>query len=123
MEKSQGCPVQSTIDAVSGKWKVLAIWHLGFKPARFAELRGLLKGVSEKVLTAQLRQLEADGIVSRKVVRTSPPQVTYSLTPAGEELLEPMDVLCNWGARHLGIVPNLPRNPKLDERPAERRTA
>jgi len=107
-----GCPVQGTINTVSGKWKVLAIWHLGFSPRRFAELRKLLPGVSEKVLTAQLRQLEADGIVGRKIVHSSPPQVTYSLTRAGEELIEPLSGLCAWGTRYLGIAPNLPRYPK-----------
>ena len=104
--------MQATINAVSGKWKVLAIWHLGFNPKRFAELRKLLPGVSEKVLTSQLRQLETDHIVSRKVTHSSPPQVTYSLTSAGEELIEPMSLLCAWGTRHLGIQPNLPRYPK-----------
>jgi DNA-binding HxlR family transcriptional regulator len=86
MKNHHGCPVQATINTVSGKWKVLAIWHLGFSPRRFAELRRLLLGVSEKVLTSQLRELEADGIVRRKVTRASPPQVTYSLTDAGEQL-------------------------------------
>jgi DNA-binding HxlR family transcriptional regulator len=112
MKSNFGCPVQGTINVISGKWKVLAIWHLGFGPRRFAELRKLLPGISEKVLTAQLRELETDGIVGRKVKRASPPQVTYSLTSAGEELIEPMSVLCKWGTRHLGIPPNLPRYPK-----------
>jgi DNA-binding HxlR family transcriptional regulator len=67
------------------------------------------------VLTSQLRQLETDGIVRRKVTHASPPQVTYSLTGAGEELIEPMSVLCAWGTRHLGIRPNLPRYPKMDK--------
>ena len=111
LKNHYGCPVQGTINCISGKWKILVIWHLGFSPQRFAQLRKLLTGVSEKVLTAQLRQLEADGIVSREVARSSPPQVTYSLTRAGQELIEPMSVLCAWGTRHLGIQPNLPRYP------------
>ena len=117
MKNHYGCPVQGTINVVSGKWKVLAIWHLGFSAKRFAELRKVLPGISEKVLTAQLRQLEADGIVHRKVKHASPPQVTYSLTRAGEELIEPMSVLCAWGTRHLGIAPNLPRYPKAENHP------
>jgi DNA-binding HxlR family transcriptional regulator len=112
MKNHFGCPVSGTMNVVSGKWKVLAIWHLGFGPKRFAELRKLLTGVSEKVLTSQLRQLETDGIVGRKVKHAVPPQVTYSLTRAGKELIEPMSVLCKWGTRHLGIPPNLPRLPK-----------
>jgi DNA-binding HxlR family transcriptional regulator len=112
MKSNFGCPVQGTINVLAGKWKVLAIWHLGFGPKRFAELRKLLPGISEKVLTAQLRELESDGIVGRQVKRASPPQVTYSLTSAGEELIEPMSVLCKWGTEHLGIPPNLPRYPQ-----------
>ncbi|MDR3416915.1 MAG: helix-turn-helix domain-containing protein [Nevskia sp.] len=111
MKPHFGCPVQATVNAISGKWKVLAIWHLGFGPKGYAQLRGLLPGVSEKVLTAQLRQLKADGIVHREVTPVSPPQVTYSLTAAGEELLGPMSALCAWGTRHLGVPPNLPRYP------------
>ena len=113
MKNHYGCPVQATINTISGKWKVLAIWHLGFSPKRFAELRKLLLGVSEKVLAAQLRELEADGIVRRTVKAASPPQVTYSLTRAGEELIKPMIVLCSWGTRHLGIAPNLDRYPRV----------
>jgi len=111
-----GCPVSATINAVSGKWKVQAIWHLGFGPKRFAQLRRLLAGVSEKVLTSQLRQLESDGIVQREVKHASPPQVTYSLSTAGEELLEPMVALCGWGTRYLGVKGNLPRNPAVQTR-------
>jgi DNA-binding HxlR family transcriptional regulator len=107
-----GCPVQGTVNAISGKWKVLAIWQLGFGAKGFAKLRDLLPGVSEKVLTSQLRQLESDGIVRRAVTPSSPPQVTYSLTSAGEELLEPMNGLCAWGTRHLGIPANLSHYPR-----------
>ena len=71
MKNHFDCPVSGTINVVSGKWKVLAIWHLGFGPKRFAQLRNLLPGVSEKVLTSQLRQLEANGIVDRKVKHSS----------------------------------------------------
>src|ERR1700686_5821046 len=102
MKSHHGCPVSGTINCVSGKWKGVAILHLGFGPKRFAQLRDLLPGISEKVLTTRLRQLETDGIVHRKVKRASPPQVTYSLTRAGEELIEPMSALWAWGTPHLG---------------------
>ena len=108
MKNSFGCPVQGTINVLSGKWKVLVVWHLGFSPRRFAELRDLLPGISEKVLADQLRQLESDGVVQRKSKPTVPPQVTYSLTKAGDDLIPMMTELCHWGTRHLGIPPNLP---------------
>jgi DNA-binding HxlR family transcriptional regulator len=106
------CPVQGTVNAIGGKWKVLAIWHLGFGAKGFAQLRDLLPGVSEKVLTSQLRQLESDRIVSRTISADVPPRVTYALTDAGEELIDAMNLLCAWGTRHLGIPPNLPRYPR-----------
>ncbi|MGA7917996.1 MAG: helix-turn-helix domain-containing protein [Candidatus Acidiferrales bacterium] len=112
MKNHFGCPVQATINVVSGKWKVVTIWHLGFSARRFAALRDLLPGISEKVLAAQLRQMEADGIVQREIKHASPPQVTYSLTAAGEQLIEPLSGLCSWGTRHLGVPPNLQRYPK-----------
>ena len=103
-----GCPVQGTINVLSGKWKGLAVWQLGLGAKRFAELHDLLPGVSEKVLTSQLRQLESDGVVERTVKPTSPPQVTYSLTKAGDELIPMMSDLCHWATKYLGIPPMLP---------------
>ena len=108
MKVHHGCPVQATINVLSGKWKVQAVWHLSFGPRRFAELRDLLRGVSEKVLASQLRELASDGIVRRTSKPVVPPQVTYSLTKAGNELISLMSELCHWGTRHLGIPPNLP---------------
>jgi DNA-binding HxlR family transcriptional regulator len=111
MKVHQGCPVQATINTLSGKWKVQAVWRLSFGPLRFAELRDLLRGVSEKVLTAQLRELEKDGVVSRTAVRSSRPKVTYALSTSGQTLIPLLEGLCDWGSKQFGIKPNLPRNP------------
>ncbi len=111
MKVHHGCPVQATINVLSGKWKVQAVWRLSFGALRFAELRDLLRGVSEKVLAAQLRELERDGIVKRSEVRSSPPKVTYSLSPAGQTLIPVLQDLCDWGSKQFGIKPNLPRPP------------
>jgi DNA-binding HxlR family transcriptional regulator len=108
MKANFGCPVQGTINVLSGKWKVLIVWHLGFMPRGFAEMRELLPGVSEKVLTAQLRQLEKDGVIQRKIKASVPPRVSYCLTKAGSDLIPMMTELCHWGTRYLGIPPNLP---------------
>jgi DNA-binding HxlR family transcriptional regulator len=108
VKDNYGCPVQGTINVLSGKWKVLLVWHLGFGSRRFSELRDLLPGISEKVLAAQLRELAADGVILRKAVHASPPQVIYSLSKAGSDLIPMMTDLCHWGTRHLGIPPNLP---------------
>lgn len=112
MKDHFGCPVQATANAIAGKWKVQIVWQLAYGPRRFGELRRLLAGVSEKVLTAQLRELEADHIVQREISDTQPVQVTYSLGDAGQELLPPLQMLCEWGTRHLGVASKL---PPLDE--------
>jgi DNA-binding HxlR family transcriptional regulator len=112
MKAHHGCPVQATINTLSGKWKVQAVWRLSFGPLRFAQLRNLLRGVSEKVLTSQLRELEKDGVLHREVVKSTPPRVTYSLSPAGETLIPILSELCDWGSKQFGIKRNLPRNPQ-----------
>ncbi len=112
MKNHYGCPVQATVNTLRGKWKVMAIWHLGFGAKGFAQLRNLLPGISEKVLTSQLRELEADFILTRTASLDTPPRVTYALTGAGEELIDAMNLLCAWGTRHLGVAPNLPRYPR-----------
>jgi len=113
MKVHHSCPVQATINVLSGKWKVQAVWRLSFGPRRFAELRNLLSGVSEKVLTAQLRELERDGVVRRTAVLSSPPKVTYSLSPSGETLIPLLEGLCGWGSKQFDIKPNLPRTPRV----------
>lgn len=109
MKNHFGCPVQGTSNTIAGKWKVLIVWHLSFGSRRFAEIRDLLPGVSDKVLTAQLRELERDGVVNRLVTETVPPRVDYMLTDAGKELITVMEAMCSWGTKHLGIPPSLPR--------------
>jgi len=107
MKPHYNCPVQATVNAISGKWKVQIIWHLSFGTLRFAKLRNKLKGVSEKVLTEQLRQLETDGVVARAVTPSIPPRVDYSLTPAGKALIPTMQQLCDWGSEQFGIKPTM----------------
>jgi DNA-binding HxlR family transcriptional regulator len=113
MKVHHGCPVQATINALSAKWKVQAVWRLSFGPLRFAELRNLLSGVSEKVLTTQLRELEKDGVVTRREVRSSPPKVTYSPSRSGQTLIPVLEELCDWGSKQFGIKPNLLRHPQI----------
>ncbi|WP_063040408.1 winged helix-turn-helix transcriptional regulator [Nocardia grenadensis] len=88
------------IDVVGGKWKLHLMWVLGASPQRFGQIRRALTGVSEKVLTENLRQLEAGGIVRREVYAEVPPRVEYSLTPLGEELAQALRPLEEWGDRH-----------------------
>jgi DNA-binding HxlR family transcriptional regulator len=111
MKDHHGCPVQATINVLSGKWKVQILWHLSFGPMRFAELRKKLLVITEKVLTDQLRQLEQDGVVARDASQSVPPTVAYSLNAEGAKLVPMMETLCDWGSAHFHIQPNLPRPP------------
>jgi len=111
MKNHFGCPVQATSNVLAGKWKVLIVWHLSFGTRRFAEIRDLLPGVTEKVLTDQLRQLEHDGVLRRLVTETVPLRVDYILTNAGQELIPVMEAMCSWGTKHLGVPPSIPRIP------------
>lgn len=91
------CGIDAAMDVIGGKWKVLVLWALGERPHRFGELRRELPGATEKVLAAQLRELEADGIVHREVYEEVPPRVEYSLTLRGEALNEALEPLGAWG--------------------------
>jgi len=123
MKQHYGCPVKATLNVLSGKWKVLAVWYLSFGAKRFAELRDLLPGVTEKVLTAQLKQLREDGVLERRATATVPPKVTYSLSAAGRDLVPLMEEMCGWGTKHLGIPPNLPALPRLGKAKSRRKAA
>jgi DNA-binding HxlR family transcriptional regulator len=111
MKNHFGCPVQATTNALAGKWKVQIVWHLAYAPRRFGELRRLLTGVSEKVLAAQLRELEEQFVVHREANGTHPLKVVYSLSSAGLELLPALQMLCAWGSTHLGVPSRLPPLP------------
>jgi DNA-binding HxlR family transcriptional regulator len=112
MRHIPGCPVQATIRLLAGKWKVQIFWYLSFGGLRFAELRKRIPGISEKVLTEHLRQLEKTGVIQRQATRSVPPAVTYSLNSEGERLIPIMEALCDWGSEHFGMKPTLVR-PKL----------
>lgn len=101
------CGMSLAIDVVGGKWKLHLMWVLGAGPQRFGQIRRTLTGVSEKVLTENLRQLETSGVVHREIYPEIPPRVEYSLTPLGEDLATALRPLEEWGDRHrdrLGAV-------------------
>ncbi len=96
-KKTVGCPVESTIAAIGGRWKVLIIHNLLEGTKRFGELTRLLKGVSARTLTRQLRELEDSGIIDRYVHQQIPPKVEYSLTPLGLKLKAVLYAMHDWG--------------------------
>jgi DNA-binding HxlR family transcriptional regulator len=96
------CGIDAAMDVVSGKWKSLILWELDAHGVRrFGELRRALPGVSEKMLTQQLREMEEDGLLLREVYRVVPPKVEYSLTDLGRSLNEALGPLGEWGLRRL----------------------
>lgn len=100
-EPDYSCGLEAALDVTGGKWKVLILWPLHPEPKRFGELRRLVKGISEKMLIQQLRDLERDGIVARKDFHEIPPRVEYSLTEMGVTLKAVLEPLCAWGKQHM----------------------
>lgn len=91
------CPVEVTLSAIGGKWKALILFHVKSRPCRFNELRKLIPRVTQRMLTQHLRELEADGIVLRKIYAQVPPRVEYSLTKKGRTLVPILDAMAAWG--------------------------
>jgi DNA-binding HxlR family transcriptional regulator len=99
------CPVEVTLAVIGGKWKPLILWHLyegGVR--RFLELQRLIPGITRKMLTQHLRDLERDGVVARQIFDEMPLRVEYSLTKYGRTLRPLMRVLSDWGSKHEAYV-------------------
>jgi DNA-binding HxlR family transcriptional regulator len=98
------CGLDATLRIIAGKWKPLIIYFLIQGPNRYGELKRAVRGVSDKMLIQQLKELEADGIVTRNDYREVPPRVDYTLTPLGHSLADALTPLCNWGSENMDIV-------------------
>jgi DNA-binding HxlR family transcriptional regulator len=96
--------VEAALEVMGGKWKPLIIYHLLTGPKRTSELRRLVPGITQKVLTTQLRCLEQDEIITRTIYQEIPPKVEYALTDYGWGLKPALDLLCYWGEAHLDKV-------------------
>jgi DNA-binding HxlR family transcriptional regulator len=96
-KKKAGCPVETTLKIIGGRWKVLIIHFLLEDTQRFGELTRLLGGISARTLSKQLRELETDGVVNRKDYGEIPPKVEYSLTPLGKSLKPVLLAMESWG--------------------------
>ena len=99
-EKLPACPVETTLTLISDKWKVLILRDLLPGTKRFGELKKSIGHVSQKGLTAQLRQMEQSGLVNRKVYAEVPPKVEYSLTDVGYSLKPILDAMWTWGEEY-----------------------
>lgn len=98
------CGLDATLRVISGKWKPLILYFLLQGPNRYGELKRAVRGVSDKVLIQQLKELEADAILTRTDYKEVPPRVDYSLTPLGHGLAEALAPLCKWGTENMAEV-------------------
>lgn len=105
------CPVNLTLHTIMGKWKALILWQLNSKKKRYGELRKALPTITHKMLTQQLRELEADGIISRTVYPVVPPKVEYALTEQGKEIGSILDMMAEWAQKY--------RDPEIEEENTE----
>ncbi len=94
------CGLDVVLALIGGKWKMLILYHVCHESRRFGELRRLLPGITEKMLTQDLRQMQQSGLLARKDYKESPPKVEYSITPFGRSLGESLRPLCAWGTRN-----------------------
>lgn len=98
--ETPSCPITLTLSVIGGKWKPIIIWQLRDNCLRFGELQRRIPNVTQKMLTQQLRELESDGIIHRKVYPVIPPKVEYSLTQHGRTLLPILHEMAIWGKAH-----------------------
>lgn len=97
----QNCPVTATMGVIGGKWKILILFLITNEVNRFGKMGMVLKDISKQMLTTQLRELENDGIIERKIFPEIPPRVEYSITPKGKSLLPIIDLMRDWGNENL----------------------
>jgi DNA-binding HxlR family transcriptional regulator len=97
---AEDCPVLLTTSVIGGKWKPLILFYLQGRTRRFSELNRLIPGSTKKMLTQQLRELERDAIINRKVYAQVPPRVEYSMTRHGESLRPVLRSMSAWGKKH-----------------------
>ena len=107
--KQNICPAHITLRVIGGKWKLVILWHLWHDTRRFSELKRAIAGITQRMLTQQLRELERDGVVSRKVYAQVPPRVEYGMTEFGRTLEPILRLMCKWGEEHARRVNNRAR--------------
>lgn len=97
---SSNNPVNITLKVIGGKWKPLILWFLCDKTLRFNELQKSMPGITQKMLTTQLRELEKDNIIKRKIYPQIPPKVEYSLSKYGKTIYPILELMAEWGDKH-----------------------
>lgn len=102
-KKFETCPMVFIQDMISGKWKMLILWYLSYQTLRFSDLQRKLPNVSQKVLSRQLKSLEKDRLIDKKIYPVVPPKVEYSLTPLGEKVIPILEAMHKFGMDYLEV--------------------
>jgi DNA-binding HxlR family transcriptional regulator len=113
------CALDVTMDYIGGKWKTVVLWYLRKGPKRFSELKKHIPGITEKMLSLQLKELESDGIISRKIYPEVPPRVEYFFTEEGKSLIPVLEEIAAWGramGKKYGRVEEVKREKKTKVR-------
>ena len=118
MQTNEHCPVEATLELIGGKYKTLILWHLSDKKLRFSQLRREISGITPKMLTQQLRELETHALIHREVFPIIPPKVEYSLTDLGQSLMPLLVAMRDWGSSYLRTQEKEPNCFMLSKDPA-----
>lgn len=100
-QRKYTCPIELTLSVIGGKWKILILWNLVKRERRYSELKYLLPGITHKMLIQQLKELNTDGIIKRKVFNEVPLRVEYNLTKEGKRLIDVIYTMRKWGFKYL----------------------
>ncbi|WP_348711502.1 winged helix-turn-helix transcriptional regulator [Bacillus subtilis] len=112
----EGCPVETTLDIIGGKWKGILLYHLIDGKKRFNEFRKLYPKITQRMLTLQLRELERDGVIHREVYKQVPPKVEYSLTEFGRTLEPVILHMKDWGEKYKDRIDKLEAARKAEDK-------
>ncbi|MGN1282106.1 MAG: winged helix-turn-helix transcriptional regulator [Succinivibrio sp.] len=102
LEQKYNCPVEATLDVIGGKYKAIIIFHLKSGTLRYSQIKRKFSRITDKMLASQLKELECDGLISKKIYAVIPPKTEYSLTKRGHECSEIIDAMCRFGETLIG---------------------
>jgi DNA-binding HxlR family transcriptional regulator len=103
-------PVSDALSMIGGKWKIAIIYNLREDPLRFGKLKRILSPITPQMLTKQLREMERDQLIDRKVYEVIPPKVEYSLTDFGQSFMPVLNSLCKWSTEHQDLLHSISKN-------------
>ena len=106
-------PVSTALSLIGGKWKIAIIYNLRQEPVRFGELKRILAPITQQMLTKQLREMERDFLINRKVYEVIPPKVEYSLTDFGQSFMPVMESLCKWSTENKELMQSISKDSQV----------